>query len=404
MLDSLVLLVCVLLSYVIIQSSAVVISRHLEAQGRLRSRTSSRIWTMVIFFSGAGLVSLWEPHDSPIEGVSAQALEGPLLLALAIVLSVAGIGVVRAMPPRRRAGPAASSNQRWSRALRLAGLLLFVVSCIAPLAYWSIGLGVVRTLLLGVATLVLGALARGWLLEVASRLSAPQLQSEASMDGYVLYLRPFDDEHRLFAADMTLEEYLHEEVESRIGPLVALGNPSDRIAPKGATRAYLEDLEWQSAVERLAVGATAILTVATSSQSTSWELRRILDLGLQTRLFVFTSHGPKSSKPYKQRSIHAGWSWLWSFVKAWGRNDDLALADMLSFGRPQGSRSALSDHYSWESYVAVLRSSGYSVDDAEPGAAAVVAFDESGRAEVISRSAGTAGALLDAVERHLGAS
>jgi hypothetical protein len=64
----------------------------------------------------------------------------------------------------------------------------------------------------------------------------------------VLFVRPFREELQSFKVEpsgvrTTFEEFLGSVVDQSLGPLVALGNPTDRIYPKGAARSYYSDAE-----------------------------------------------------------------------------------------------------------------------------------------------------------------
>lgn len=71
------------------------------------------------------------------------------------------------------------------------------------------------------------------------------------------------------------------------GPVVAIGQPGERVPPNGAFRRYYDDDAWQSAVEQMLRCATFIVLSVGDTPSVSWEIAKIRDLGLLHRtIFV----------------------------------------------------------------------------------------------------------------------
>jgi hypothetical protein len=220
--------------------------------------------------------------------------------------ALAGLSVVIAaaiMPPRRRTGPNHRRNSLASRVV--AGFGFLVAASSVPLALAIVvfafqsypgfinlveGFGVA----IGVALLLV--MAGGLLSEGADRLRPADdwLPPDARP---VFFVRPFSGELLPFSFEMkvgsltyrTFEEFLGDKVESRLGRLVALGNPTDRVTPRGAMRSYYSDVEWQDAVERLTGVCSCILASSVSSQSTTWELTHIRTNGHQRKLFIVNS-------------------------------------------------------------------------------------------------------------------
>lgn len=202
----------------------------------------------------------------------------------------------------------------------------------------------------------------------------------AGMQGHVLYLRPFLTELRaLFRLprgraeftgqsmrrNVTLDEFLARDVRSRLGPFVALGNPSEAVPPGGATRVYLDENEWQSELARLANGARALVMEPGRAANLRWELKYIASKGLQDRLFIITPPRTPSWRWIKvaTRIIDAliGWQTItWSeFVRELPAGLDLPADDpgpgaVISF-TSDGSPVVLAHNLSRpEEYVGVI--------------------------------------------------
>jgi hypothetical protein len=60
-----------------------------------------------------------------------------------------------------------------------------------------------------------------------------------------------------------------------LGPFVAIGRPSDRLAPRGAARIYVDDEHWQGAVRGLIGVARAIVIQPEDTPGTFWELQTV---------------------------------------------------------------------------------------------------------------------------------
>jgi hypothetical protein len=188
------------------------------------------------------------------------------------------------------------------------------------------------------------------------------------MQGHVLYLRPFLTEHRaLFRLprdraeftgqglrqNVALDEFLARDVRSRLGPFVALGNPSEAVPPGGATRVYLDDDGWERELMRLADGARALVMEPGRAANLRWELEYIASEGLQDRLFIITP--PR-------------WpSWRWIEVVT-------RMVDALI-----GWQTIIS----WSEFGHELPE-GLDLPDGDPGPGAVVSFTGDGCPEVLA--------------------
>jgi hypothetical protein len=126
---------------------------------------------------------------------------------------------------------------------------------------------------------------------VAPSLRAPTLLQELRRDtrAPVLFLRSFSEDTRSAPdrphGDKTDGNYrgVHSNVKlrvelliapamKRIGPFVAIGNPSDQLSPLGAARLHVPHDQWQSVVWKLSTAARLVLLQVGETPGTSWEL------------------------------------------------------------------------------------------------------------------------------------
>jgi hypothetical protein len=201
----------------------------------------------------------------------------------------------------------------------------------------------------------------------------------------VLYLRAFSDDKRPFAVGtasklggytgkfkakaahsynilrLTLEEFLDEEFSAQIGPLVALGNPLDRLPPEGAIREYAPDAAWRDRLVELVRMAACIVIDPGQSDNLQWELTHIRAEGMSRKLCLFTP----------PRIAHGT-----DFFASW--------KDLRSEAR---RRNALAS--SWAVCTEGLRRAGYECDLPCPGPGAAVSFDETGKGVLLTTEART---------------
>jgi hypothetical protein len=164
---------------------------------------------------------------------------------------------------------------------------------------------------------------------------------------------------------LTLEQYLKPEIESGIGPLVALGSPEDYLPPEGAVRTYADDLDWMDYFKALADQARAIVMEVNESDNLRWELQWILNNGLQQKLFVLT-------KPKWPRKIS-------SFERFF---HNLGERLMRGWNQPL-SNSPLN----WTAFSTGMQQLGYRFDFDVPGHGAIISFNNFGEAVALTTGA-----------------
>lgn len=130
-----------------------------------------------------------------------------------------------------------------------------------------------------------------WLWSKARQAAQSTLRETISLDKRppILFLRSFtDDQVSLQSArvprylrvmDPGLATHRFEELlvvnMSRVGPVIAIGSPSDVRPPIGAAREYLGHDEWQRQVLYFMAQARAIVVSLSATQGLAWELDQI---------------------------------------------------------------------------------------------------------------------------------
>ncbi|UNO38673.1 hypothetical protein [Streptomyces sp. MST-110588] len=167
----------------------------------------------------------------------------------------------------------------------------------------------------------------------------------------------------------TIEFFLADEIDRRLGPLTALGDPTDRLPRVGAVRNWVQDDEWQTQITDLIAQARCLLAVIHASPGLEWELKHVRDTGRQQRLFLCTPpHGPD------------GRASLAVSLNNWARRQ-----------RPE----------EWADACAFMSRLGYTLPTAHPGPGAVIGFGPGGEAIVLTTGATTAAAYVTAVAEAL---
>lgn len=119
---------------------------------------------------------------------------------------------------------------------------------------------------------------------------------------YVLYLRPFDLDDQLYGVkpatsrnpvrrlqtplSRTYEEDMVLSLRFRLGRVVAVGRPGERLPLSGARRFYLPLDDWQPTVSDLIREARLVVLATGTSEGTLWELTEAVRLLPPERLLV----------------------------------------------------------------------------------------------------------------------
>ncbi|GAA0923090.1 hypothetical protein [Virgisporangium aurantiacum] len=365
----------------IVGGAAVIVAAMLWAYPRLGRRARAKgyrgpllpvlfvLLNFVVFavFVVSAILLVEDLPDAAIAPVSLAAIFATLAAATGI-----GAGVVRFLPERsvRRAG---------RRVIRtpyvgLGWLVLVVAFGLAITIFWT-GTSVTAGLQLTMAGLMLSSMCF-W---AARRSRQPSLADVEAADERppVLYLRNFEDDQRLLVwlpalpddvgvsgsvlenvvRGATMDEFLRPEIVAHLGPLVALGDPTDYLPARGAAREYLADDDWEKRAAELMRTAGCIVAIPGTSEGLRWEFEHIVDDGLQHKLFVLT---PPAARGPRARMLHAT-------------------------NRVGGAPPPVP----WTAFAAMAAATGLGMVE-DPGPGAIVGFDRIGVASVIARGAETA--------------
>lgn len=228
-------------------------------------------------------------------------------------------------------------------------------------------------------------------LRLARRLKTAPVVIPSSKES-VLYLRAFDDELRPFAVGprrilkrytnqldahtpsesllalmwgfphrgnptitLSLDDFLKEAITARLGPFVALGNPTDRLPPDGAVREYAPDAVWKQRVFDLSLSAKCIVIALGESHNLQWELNQIRKQGMCQKLCMFT--------PPRRY-----------FGDISERVSTESAAELASM---------------WAASSKALRRAGYDCGPDCPGSGVAIAFDENAKSILLTTEAST---------------
>ena len=130
-----------------------------------------------------------------------------------------------------------------------------------------------------------------WMIVRSKRLEQPTIEQAQKNDlrPPVLYLRSFQadskDERRRWlnlifrskdGVHSSTEEELTELV-TKIGPVIAVGRPGEKLPQLGAARVYISDDQWQESVKTYMNQCQLILLRAGKTSGLKWELREIIN-------------------------------------------------------------------------------------------------------------------------------
>jgi len=250
--------------------------------------------------------------------------------ALETVLTFAGTGAlcwlaVRAVTAswrlRRVPWQSRSAATMWTtiaelpRDHRLAASLEPLVS-----AFGVYGFGLFVALIVGVAIkvgLLAGlaflpfALAGSRLMQRARQTLALRMPEVRARDrrAPVLLVRSFADDMleleprleyfgRVFRKRLTLEEFVVGRVMS-LGPVVAIGKPSEGLSPLGAAREYVFGPDWQARVSTLLDECSWVIGILGGTEGLRWEYEQILHRSLTRRFIVVVP--PATPEVFQER-------------------------------------------------------------------------------------------------------
>jgi hypothetical protein len=118
----------------------------------------------------------------------------------------------------------------------------------------------------------------------------------------VLYLRSFEADDVMAASKglgNSAEESLVAALDA-IGPVVALGEPGEKLPPLGAARAYSTDDRWQLHISDWAAEASQVVLLAGHTDNFWWEVRHLVASGSLGKA-VFLLPGGQSYHAFRER-------------------------------------------------------------------------------------------------------
>jgi hypothetical protein len=164
---------------------------------------------------------------------------------------------------------------RWAMPFALAALAFGASAILLAAVLTALGVTV------NAAVAQVSAIVGLWTFYRAVRYAKPRASALKQRDARppVLILREFRDDALATPGSRlgrTFEYFFAGELD-RIGPAISVGKPGERLAPLGASRDYLGDPDWQSAVARLIDEAGLVVFLLGNSDSVEWELRTVVN-------------------------------------------------------------------------------------------------------------------------------
>jgi uncharacterized RDD family membrane protein YckC len=160
----------------------------------------------------------------------------------------------------------------------------------------------------------IGLMAGIALLRFSRRLRADSVTEILAKDTRppVVYLRSFRADDRaargesssfvrwiipnpVVALQTSTEEEQIAHVLSSVGPVIALGRPTELLGTAGAAKEYADDLSWQGTILRWMKSAALVVVRAGDTPGLRWELEKCLEWVRNDRLVVLT---PKKKSEY----------------------------------------------------------------------------------------------------------
>jgi len=174
----------------------------------------------------------------------------------------------------------------------VGGILLLALFAFAPNGQlaWLVGLFVLMGVGAGIRT--------------GMRLRAPDAEEVMRRDPRppIVFLRPFKEDHRLaYGAPVgprfggvTPQESKSKAGHERmlvyllhgVGPIVAIGEPGEKLATLGAARSYWPKHQWQQPVEAMVRRAAAVVLQPERSSGTLWEFDLVVRVADRRRLLL----------------------------------------------------------------------------------------------------------------------
>jgi hypothetical protein len=140
---------------------------------------------------------------------------------------------------------------------------------------------------------------RNVLFRLAAQAGARSAQAELSRGGSrrpVFYLRSFDLDKavsRTSILDWLLEnpratrEQRVTETLSRVGPVIAIGRPNERLPPLGAKRFYVSHELWKEKVSDVVKVSQLVLWATGTTPGLRWEIEHLVSMRTPEKLIIW---------------------------------------------------------------------------------------------------------------------
>jgi hypothetical protein len=275
-----------------------------------RGTERGTLWTISLLTAGVLAITVLAA-GAIIEAASwverGQALGGALLLLVPSWILV-GLGW-KAIPHRAAVSAIhAVSQSAWHRTPRAqrsqeatitfaTAVLIYVVGVVpAVLAALAVG---GHLWISGIVYAPIAAVA-GRMWNRGRRQSALDLHGIRRLDTRppTILLRSFGDDNLpldkryhffwfFFTAQemLTLESFVVDQMW-RLGPVLAIGNPGERLSPLGAAREYISDDRWRSRIREYLTESRYVVSVLGATPGLSWEYEQLLALGRDQDVLV----------------------------------------------------------------------------------------------------------------------
>jgi hypothetical protein len=205
----------------------------------------------------------------------------------------------------------------------------------------------------------------------------------------VLYLRSFDDDLRPaillprlpkdaptsdavlrgWLRFVTIDEFLRPAVRAELGPFIALGDPADYLAPRGAAHGYVGDAVWREELSRLVEQSQCLVAAPGTAAGLVWEFDHVKRLGCVDKLYVLTAPSMRSRRH--------------------------ALAVWLQYGLSKVPSAQ------WSAFADAMATVGYDVGP-DPGPGSIVTFTGQGTPIALCHGARAAEDYVAQISRRVG--
>jgi hypothetical protein len=159
-----------------------------------------------------------------------------------------------------------------------------------------------------------------WLFTLGRRMRVSGAERVLAEDvrAPIAYLRPFGADRAEIARrwsshvrispregfEKSYEERLARTLR-KVGPFVAVGDPTERLPLPGAVRMYAADEEWQETVDELTGRAGVVILHAGEGDGLAWEVRHVTEFDAPERVIVSLPLLAKRKEPSRQERYDA---------------------------------------------------------------------------------------------------